>query len=124
GQGYREFARQQPDGPWRGAALAELWLSERAGACPRPLASCRFTDTRPFLDGKLDDPCWQAASVLRLSNAAGDTQGACPTEVRLAYDKEYLYVAARCGHPGGRSVTPVKGSTHDMDLRQHDRVSI
>jgi photosystem II stability/assembly factor-like uncharacterized protein/tetratricopeptide (TPR) repeat protein len=123
-QWYREFARQQPDGPWRSAAQAELWLTERADTCPKPVATSRFTETRPFLDGKLDDPCWQAAPALKLTNAAGDTLGECPTEVRLAYDQEYLYIAARCGHAGGRSVTPVKGRSHDMDLSKHDRLSI
>lgn len=52
-----------------------------------------------MIDGRLDDPCWQAAA------AAGDfaqvlpVEGAAPTErteVRFALDARHLYVAVRC----------------------------
>src|SRR5262249_59307850 len=54
---YRQFAARQPDGPWRSAALAELWLANRSGPPPKAVLTCRHADTRPFLDGKLDDAC-------------------------------------------------------------------
>jgi photosystem II stability/assembly factor-like uncharacterized protein len=123
-QWYRQFVARQPDGPWRAAAAAELWLSERGGACPKPLAHCRPTDKRPFLDGNLDDACWQDGQPLRLSDAAGQTVADSPTEVRLCYDSEYLYVAVRCFHSGGRQVSLARPRSHDADLRQHDRVSL
>ncbi|HEY7315593.1 MAG TPA: YCF48-related protein, partial [Gemmataceae bacterium] len=56
---YTHFVSRQPDGPWRSAALAELWLANRTGPAPKPVWPCRFTETRPRLDGKLDDSCWQ-----------------------------------------------------------------
>src|SRR5262245_45658401 len=59
-----------------------------------------------------------------LRNAAGDTAREYPTEARLAYDNEYLYLALRCRHPAGRQVAPVKGRQRDADLRAYDRVSI
>jgi photosystem II stability/assembly factor-like uncharacterized protein len=135
---YRQFAQRQPNGPWRSAALAELWLTNRSGPSPKPVAWCRYTETRPLLDGKLDDACWQAAQPLRaqsvngepikdvnlLQNAAGDTIKDYPTEVRLAHDREFLYLSVRCFHPEGWAVPPVKGRTHDADLRGHDRVSL
>ncbi len=121
---YRQFAAHQPDGPWKSAAQAELWLAERFGPCPRPLARCLPTETRPFLDGKLDDPCWQKGQPLLLVNASGDTLKECPTEVRLAFDREYLYIAARCFHEGGRNVNVVRQRGHDADLSGHDRLSI
>ena len=121
---YRRFAGRQPDGPWRSAALAELWLANRTGPPPKPALTCRFTETRPFLDGKLDDPCWKGAAPVRLSNAAGDTLRDCPTEVRMAYDHDFLYLAVHCAHPAGRQVAPAKPRLHDVDLRGHDRVSL
>jgi photosystem II stability/assembly factor-like uncharacterized protein len=120
---YADFASKQPDGPWRAAALSELWLLSRKGAPPRPVASCRFTETRPFLDGQLDDDCWQAGKPLALVNASGDTLGEYPTEVRVAYDKEFLYLAVRCSHPAGKQVPPAKERGRDADLRGFDRVS-
>ena len=134
---YRQFASRQPNGPWRDAALAELWLAQRGGQSPKPVAVCRFTDAKPYLDGKLDDPCWQAAQPLRLRDAGpapkpkpgrGPEPSALDqqyqTEVRLAYDLDYLYVAVRCTHPEGRQVPPVKNRKRDADLRGYDRVSL
>src|SRR5262249_4756341 len=96
------------------------------------------TATKPFLDGKLDDECWQDAAVLKLHAASTERRDAStearqaradlvkdyPTEVRLAYDREYLYVAVRCFHPVDRHVPAVQARTRDADLRPFDRVSI
>ena len=120
---YSQFAARQPDGPWRSAALAELWLSNRSGPPPRPVIACRYTDTRPLLDGALNESCWQAAPI-KLQNAAGDTLKQFPTEARMSYDHQFLYLSLRCEHPAGLHVPPVKPRTRDADLRGHDRVSI
>ncbi len=134
---YKQFAARQPDGPWRDAALAELWLAQRTGAPPKPLAVCRFTDTKPYLDGKLDDACWQGGQPLRLRDAgpapkptpgkqaeASELDQKYQTEVRLAYDREFLYLAVHCTHPEGKQVPLVKNRKHDADLRGFDRVSL
>lgn len=121
---YARFKAEHPDGPWRDAAAAELWLINRLGPPQKPVAYCRHTAARPFLDGALNDACWKDAQPLVLCNAAGDTLKEYPTEVRLAYDKDFLYVALRCGHPADRYVAPVKVRPHDADLRPYDRVSL
>lgn len=121
---YAQFQADHADGPWRDAAAAELWLLKQGGLPPRPVAYCRQTAARPFLDGELNDSCWEGAQPLLLRNAAGDTLKDYPTEVRLAHDKEFLYVALRCRHPADRYVAPVKVRPHDADLRPYDRVSL
>jgi photosystem II stability/assembly factor-like uncharacterized protein len=123
-QWYAHFQSTHSDGPWREAAAAELWLVNRVGSPPRPVASCRQTAVRPFLDGRLDDPCWQGLRPLVLRNAVGDTVKDYPTEVRLAYDQDFLYLAVRCRHPADRYVPPVKVRQRDADLRPYDRVSL
>jgi len=123
-QWYGEFAARQPDGPWRSLALGELWLTQRTGTCPRPLAMCRSTEVKPFLDGKFDDACWQAGPPLRLNNAAGETAADYPTELRLAYDKDFLYIALRCFHPSGCQQPLKKPRSRDGDQRSYDRVSL
>jgi photosystem II stability/assembly factor-like uncharacterized protein len=123
-QWYSRFAAEQPDGPWRQAALAELWLRQRTGAPPKPVLQCRFTETRPRLDGKLNDACWQAVRPTRLQEAAGKTREAQPTEVRLAYDHDFLYVAVTCRHPARKPAERPKQRVRDADLRGHDRVSL
>jgi photosystem II stability/assembly factor-like uncharacterized protein len=123
-QWYTEFHRDAAEGPWRDAAGAELWLLNHAGLPPKPVARCRQTATRPFLDGNFDDPCWDGLKPIVLKNAVGETAKDYPTEAWLAYDKEFLYLALRCRHPAGRYVPPVKVRPRDADLRSYDRVSL
>lgn len=121
---YREFAARQPDGPWRQAALAEVWLANRVGDAPKPVVTARPTGARPYLDGKLDDACWKEARPVTLRNASGATQRDYPTEVRICHDRDFLYLAVRCGHPAGEGVPAATQRTRDTDLRKHDRVSV
>jgi photosystem II stability/assembly factor-like uncharacterized protein len=112
------------DDPWREAAAAELWLTERIGLPPKQVASCQQTAAKPFLDGDLDDACWRNAKPLVLRDATGGTAAGYATRAWLAYDAEYLYVAVQCQHPDGLAVPPVPHRTRDADLSRFDRVSI
>jgi photosystem II stability/assembly factor-like uncharacterized protein len=113
-----------PSDPWRDAAAAELWLTERVGPPPKPLLTCKRTAAKPFLDGKLDDPCWADATPIVLRDAGAETVAACPTRVRSAYDAEYLYVAVECKRPPGPVAARVEKRTRDAELRSHDRIGI
>jgi hypothetical protein len=121
---YADFASRQPEGPWRNAAMAEVWLARRSGPAPKPAAACRLTEARPYLDGKLEEACWQNSKPMLLQNAVGDTAKEYTTEAWLAYDQDFLYLALRCKHPEDRYVAPVKGRPRDADLRAYDRVSL
>ncbi|HKA06534.1 MAG TPA: hypothetical protein VKD71_04700 [Gemmataceae bacterium] len=140
--------------PWRECVLLESWLINRAGQpqSPKPVAACRRTVKRPYLDGKLDDDCWQDAIPMLLSTTAGDlgrdfgcreaierefkdnagktdpaaVQQALAngTRAAFAFDDEYLYIAIVCRHPAGMKKEKVAARGRDMDLRAHDRVSI
>ncbi len=121
---YTRFRDSQAAGPWRDAAAAEVWLTNRTGPPPRPVALCRRTPARPHLDGQFDEPCWQGLKPLVLHNAVGETAKDYPTRAWLAHDQEYLYVAVECRHPAGRHVEPVKVRPRDADLRAFDRVSL
>jgi photosystem II stability/assembly factor-like uncharacterized protein len=123
-QWYTQFVASHADGPWRDAATAELWVMNRTGMPPRPVAQCRFASIRPFLDGDFSDACWQGVQPLVFRNASGDTLKEYPTEVRVAYDKDFLYLAIRCKHPPDRWVAPVKVRPQDADLRPYDRISL
>jgi len=121
---YAWFKTAHADGPWREVAASELWLMERQGQPPRPVAACRRATTRPHLDGNLDDECWKGAQPLTFRNSAEETLKENPTQAWFAYDREFLYLALRCKHPTGRQVAPVKARPRDADLRAFDRVSI
>jgi len=120
--------------PWRDCLAAELWLNDRAAipTQPKPLGVCRHTETRPFLDGKLDDPCWQDHKPFALKAVSGSDKAdeakafaeAYKTEARFAYDDKFLYVAVSCSHPTGEQVPPAGKRARDADLKGHDRVDI
>ncbi len=121
---YGTFRLSLKDGPWYTAAAQELWLFNRLGPPPRPTAVCRQAEQRPYLDGKFDDPCWQNAQSQILQDAVQKTAKDYRTEVRLAYDQKFLYLAVRCQHPKGQRLPPVQARPRDADLRPFDRVSL
>jgi photosystem II stability/assembly factor-like uncharacterized protein len=123
-QWYSKFQEQQPEGPWRSAALAEHWLTNRNGTPPKAAVLCRQTTQRPFLDGNFDDDCWKDAQPLKLRNVIGQTDTEYATEAWLACDRDFLYLALRCRHPVERHVAPIKVRQRDADLREFDRVSL
>lgn len=110
--------------PWRLAAAAEVWLTNRSEQPPRPVALCRQTMAKPYLDGKLDDECWQGVKPLIFHNASGDTRKEYPTEAFFTFDKDFLYLGLRCRHPADRHVPLAEERKRDADLRGHDRVSL
>ena len=123
---------------WRDCAMAELWLINRTpGTSPaKPLAYCPKGATKPKLDGKLDDECWQGVQPLVLSTTAGELEqflkkdesgkpsAEYTTKAWFTCDGEHLYIAVQCTHPAGKRVVPVEKRSRDMDLRAFDRVSI
>src|SRR5262249_42718097 len=120
---YNNFQIAHPTGPWHDAALAETWLYRRLGLPAKPVAYCRYTTTRPYLDAKFDDACWQDNKPLVLKSTGDDTLKSYPTEVRVSFDKDFLYLALDCKHPADRYVSPVNKRQQDADLRQLDHVS-
>lgn len=114
--------------PWRDALAAELWLADRNTfpTPPKPAAACRHTDAKPFLDGKLDDPCWTDGKAVAVKLAGEKPGEADPyaTEARFAYDDRFLYVGVACRHPKGEMVKPAGKRGRDADLAGRDRVDI
>ena len=90
---FTYLAENLPEGPWRRNALVELWLLDRKGPAPKETIQCGLVDSRPRLDGKLDDACWKNAQVIKLVDAGGKTTEEYPTDVRMTHDQEFLYVA-------------------------------
>ncbi len=123
---------------WRDCAMAELWLINRnVGVSPaKPLAYCPRVNSKPVLDGKLNDDCWIGVKPLVATTTAGDLDTAVKkdeagkfeneytTTVKMTHDSENLYIAIHCTHPAGGRAAPVEKRGRDMDLRAFDRVSI
>jgi len=118
---YRAFVKS---GAWHEAASNEVWLINKGDFTPQKVARSRFTEVRPFLDGKFDDPCWQGMKPMVLDNAVGQSTKEYTTETMLAFDQEFVYIALKCTHPAGKQVAPVKPRPVDGNLDPFDRVSI
>jgi len=110
---------------WQTAARGELWLAEPEGEPPKPLLQCRRAAKKPRLDGQLDEAIWQGGTPARLSSLADDDRR-WPAEVRLAYDDEFLYLAARCNKVPKVSYPdpPAGPRQRDTDQSARDRVEI
>ncbi|MFO0801513.1 MAG: YCF48-related protein [Gemmataceae bacterium] len=129
-QFLREYFKRSPsavsqkpgEDVWRDCLAAEMWLSDKSviAVPPKPVGTCRFTETRPLLDGKLDDDCWKDIKVMEVKGVDSEYR----TEARFAYDSPFLYIAVTCSHPAGQAVPPVAKRDRDADLRGHDRVDI
>ncbi|HET6230894.1 MAG TPA: DUF5916 domain-containing protein [Longimicrobiaceae bacterium] len=84
-----------------GHANAQSAPAPKAAAVTAPqvvLGATRITGAAPTIDGKLDDAAWQQAPVAtgfvqRAPNAGAP--GSAPTEVRVLYGGDAVYVAAR-----------------------------
>lgn len=121
--------RGRPGDPWGDCARTEAWLKEAPEEpCPKPVARCVVASSRPKLDGILDEPWWQGDAALPLRGiedaAAGGAQVASDV-IRLAYDGEYLYVAASCRQPPDVAYPrDDRRRSHDAELRNHDHVRL
>jgi tetratricopeptide (TPR) repeat protein len=120
----RKLVNLLPKGPWQEAAAAEVWLTNRTASPPKRVGLCRQTAQKPFLDGNLDDACWQNHQPMTLTNAVGDTAKDYAADAMFSFDQQYLYVALRCRHPQGDQVPLLAKRPRDADLDAFDRVSI
>ena len=70
-----------------------------AVAFPARLDTADPAPAPPVIDGKLDDNCWQHATLLHLQPDSGSKQAARPTRVRICYDAGNLYLGLECVEP-------------------------
>jgi len=116
---------------WQRSAAAELWLTQPTPQPPKPVVHCRTSGEKPYLDGQLDDTCWQSAKPMplydsMLGDAAAIPEGTQPkTEARVSYDDDFLYLAVRCRRLAPRvEINPEEAVERDSDLSGQDRVEL
>ncbi len=75
---------------------------------PKHARAQRITGgSAPHIDGSLDDAAWAAAPVITDFVQKTPTEGAAPsvpTEVRILYDDEALYIGARMFRPDAKAI--------------------
>lgn len=74
---------------------------------PRTLVAAEIRGKPPVIDGRLDEPAWDAADAasdfVQSSPVPGDL-ATLPTEARVLYDSESLYVSIRAFDPEPRTI--------------------
>ncbi|NLE39290.1 MAG: hypothetical protein GX621_14805 [Pirellulaceae bacterium] len=115
--------RRETQDAWWSCAQGEGWLAAPSGAPPKPVLRCARAAAKPKLDGKLDDPVWQAAPAAVMRGQQDDQNR--PASLKMAYDEEYLYFAIECRREPGIAYAETPGSRpRDADLSGRDRVDI
>ena len=109
---------------WWACAQGEHWMADPQGLPPKPLVVCATATAKPRLDGRLDDAVWEHAKPAKLASARRDDRQ-WPAEVKLAYDREFLYLAVRCHRaPGAEYEVSDHPRPRDPDLSSEDRVDL
>ena len=83
------------------AVLGSLLCLERASASEsrhekRPTLRPPVTDSKPMIDGKIDEPCWKEAAKTGPFEVARAKPSNSSTEAFILRDAEHLYVGVRC----------------------------
>jgi photosystem II stability/assembly factor-like uncharacterized protein len=121
---YLTRARGTQRDSWWACARGEEWLSEPKGQPPKSVLHCARAESKPRLDGHLDDAVWQRAKPAELKSTQHD-DARWPAAVMLAYDDEFLYFAINCRQaPGAEYPTTEGPRPRDPDLSSHDRVEL
>ncbi|MCR9292647.1 MAG: YCF48-related protein [bacterium] len=105
---------------WQPLALQELLFDQGRAAEAGLFSNAVFAASRPLLDGKLSEVYWSLTDCCQLSTVHAD---GTPSQVRFAYDDQYLYVALQCPLSGGTQLPPLSDRReYDSDLSSLDHL--
>lgn len=109
---YQGLTEQEPMSPWKNVVNMEAWVFDKNLAPPKALSWSVQVPNRPYLDGRINDPCWNNARAMILASGGHTTQPSTArgrtlhanavdqdpltTTVRICHDREFLYIAADC----------------------------
>jgi len=94
----------------QGNAVGSNTASSTATAGALTTATAVRAERAPVINGRDDDPVWRDAKVItgfRVFDPKEDGDPSFPTEVRVAYDAQNLYVFARMFDPHPDSIQPL-----------------
>jgi hypothetical protein len=116
-----EVTRLRDHDAWWSCAAGERWLLEPRELPPKNVLRVAI-GPKPRLDGKLDDAIWQRTQIAEIKGTTAE-DGAWTAAARLAYDTEFLYLAAECHRPADSPLSEAEGPRpRDPNLSDHDRV--
>ncbi|MEQ1580637.1 MAG: DUF5916 domain-containing protein [Steroidobacteraceae bacterium] len=107
-----------------GLFAASAW-GQGTGDAPRVTAT--RIDRAPVIDGRVDEPEWTRAGVIRdlVQIRPGDGAPVSErTEVYLMYDKDALYIAAKMWDPGAPDGISARVMKHNATFNNDDRIAV
>ena len=84
---------------WRagfGLLVVGAGAAGQVGAAERPIVRAVRTNSPVKIDGRLDEPAWRRAEVIRLRRADGKADAQRKTELRVLWDADFLYIGFVC----------------------------
>ena len=104
-------------------AQAEMQSMHGTAETTVPILNLPQTQSRPFLDGNLTEPCWEDAIEVHLQ-APSNQPGTPDCLIMFAWDKDHFYIAGRIERPANREdrMDQTAPRHHDAEHGTHDRV--
>ncbi len=110
---------------WAGMLLYGILNASGAPAelPPLPEISISACEMPPKLDGVLDDACWKTAAMVEKLNVYRKDETTDAVAFKLAFDNQWLYIAAQIRHPMPERIKP-KVLEQDGGVTQDDSLEI
>jgi hypothetical protein len=125
-QYWRSQLSGRSDPAYRSWAASELALLEAERLPSRPCWNCPRLTEAPRLDGRLDDPAWQSVSPTQLEPVPPglDAPSSSSTQVRWAYDAQFLYLAVQADKIATLTYPGPGAVRRRDDVLEGDRVDV
>jgi len=89
---------------------SRLWIDSspalECGPAEDPVLRVPLTDSRPEVDGKLDEPCWKNAAKTGLLKVSGAEPSKSQTAAFILRDVDHLCVGVICAAKDAVECTP------------------
>ena len=97
-----------------GVLLGAISIGFAADTFPINVYPCPRAEQAPVLDGKLDDPVWQRATLVSGFTLLNTDKLVSPqTSFRLLWDDKYLYLGVQCDEPQMDKISPTRYAHDD-----------
>jgi photosystem II stability/assembly factor-like uncharacterized protein len=123
---YDSILAADPKSRFARVVQQERWMAYGKPEDPPPaMLIAAQVQSRPKLDGKLDDECWGGTPIHKLTSGDKGMDASHAATVRMRYDDKYLYIAAECKFADGGALKPnVEKRTRDGDTSLNDRIEL
>ena len=96
--------------------------AQQSGDADRPVLRVPAGDSKPVIDGKLEEPCWKEAAATGPLKQEQGKPAESTTEAFVLRDAEHLYVGLTCGVSG--PVPDDEGPAEPEDISKQEHVAL